>query len=197
MLNIGVLVSGGGTNLQAIIDETLAGNINGKVRVVISNKENAYGLERARQNNIDAVFETDEDNIIKVLEEYNVDLVILAGYLKIISPKFVDKFRNKIINIHPSLIPSFCGGGYYGQRVHQAVIDSGVKITGATVHFVDEGTDTGPIIMQDTVEVKDNDDAQTLSKRVLEIEHRILKKSISLFCENKLSIQGRRVFINE
>jgi len=197
MLNIGVLVSGGGTNLQAIIDETLAGNINGKVRVVISNKENAYGLERARQNNIDAVFETDEDNIIKVLEEYNVDLVILAGYLKIITPKFVDKFRNKIINIHPSLIPSFCGGGYYGQRVHQAVIDSGVKITGATVHFVDEGTDTGPIIMQDTVEVKDNDDAQTLSKRVLEIEHRILKKSISLFCENKLSIQGRRVFINE
>jgi len=197
MLNIGVLVSGGGTNLQAIIDETLDGNINGKVKVVISNKQNAYGLERARQNNIDAVFETDEDNIIKVLEEYNVDLVILAGYLKIISPKFVDKFRNKIINIHPSLIPSFCGGGYYGQRVHQAVIDSGVKITGATVHFVDEGTDTGPIIMQDTVEVKDNDDAQTLSKRVLEIEHRILKKSISLFCENKLSIQGRRVFINE
>jgi len=197
MLNIGVLVSGGGTNLQAIIDETLAGNINGKVKVVISNKQNAYGLERARQNNIDAVFETDEDNIIKVLEEYNVDLVILAGYLKIITPKFVDKFRNKIINIHPSLIPSFCGGGYYGQRVHQAVIDSGVKITGATVHFVDEGTDTGPIIMQDTVEVKDNDDAQTLSKRVLEIEHRILKKSISLFCENKLSIQGRRVFINE
>ena len=197
MLNIGVLVSGGGTNLQAIIDETLDGNINGKVKVVISNKQNAYGLERARQNNIDAVFETDEDNIIKVLEEYNVDLVILAGYLKIITPKFVDKFRNKIINIHPSLIPSFCGGGYYGQRVHQAVIDSGVKITGATVHFVDEGTDTGPIIMQDTVEVKDNDDAQTLSKRVLEIEHRILKKSISLFCENKLSIQGRRVFINE
>ena len=197
MLNIGVLVSGGGTNLQAIIDETLAGNINAKVKVVISNKENAYGLERARQNNIDAVFETDEEKIIKVLEEHNIDLVVLAGYLKIISSKFVDKFRNKIINIHPSLIPSFCGGGYYGQRVHQAVIDSGVKITGATVHFVDEGTDTGPIIMQDTVEVKDNDDAQTLSKRVLEIEHRILKKSISLFCENKLSIQGRRVFINE
>jgi len=197
MLNIGVLVSGGGTNLQAIIDETLDGNINGKVKVVISNKQNAYGLERARQNNIDAVFETDEDNIIKVLEEHNIDLVVLAGYLKIISPNFVNKFRNKIINIHPSLIPSFCGGGYYGQRVHQAVIDSGVKITGATVHFVDEGTDTGPIIMQDTVEVKDNDDAQTLSKRVLEIEHRILKKSISLFCENKLSIQGRRVFINE
>ena len=197
MLNIGVLVSGGGTNLQAIIDETLAGNINGKVKVVISNKENAYGLERARQNNINTVFETDEDRIIEVLKEHNIDLVVLAGYLKIISPKFVNEFRNKMINIHPSLIPSFCGKGYYGQKVHQGVIDYGAKVTGATVHFVDEGADTGPIIMQETVVVKDNDDASSLAKRVLEIEHKILKKSISLFCENKLSIQGRRVFINE
>lgn len=197
MLNIGVLVSGGGTNLQAIIDETLAGNINGKVKVVISNKENAYGLERARQNNINAIFETNEDRIIEVLKEHNIDLVVLAGYLKIISPKFVNEFRNKMINIHPSLIPSFCGKGYYGQKVHQGVIDYGAKVTGATVHFVDEGADTGPIIMQETVVVKDNDDASSLAKRVLEIEHKILKKSISLFCENKLSIQGRRVFINE
>ena len=197
MLNIGVLVSGGGTNLQAIIDETLAGNINGKVKVVISNKENAYGLERARQNNINTVFETDEDRIIEVLKEHNIDLVVLAGYLKIISPKFVNEFRNKMINIHPSLIPSFCGKGYYGQKVHQGVIDYGAKVTGATVHFVDEGADTGPIIMQETVVVKDDDDASSLAKRVLEIEHTILKKSISLFCENKLSIQGRRVFINE
>ena len=197
MLNIGVLVSGGGTNLQAIIDETLAGNINGKVKVVISNKENAYGLERARQNNINAVFETDEDRIIEVLKEHNIDLVVLAGYLKIISPKFVNEFRNKMINIHPSLIPSFCGKGYYGQKVHQGVIDYGAKVTGATVHFVDEGADTGPIIMQETVVVKDDDDASSLAKRVLETEHTILKKSISLFCENKLSIQGRRVFINE
>ena len=197
MLNIGVLVSGGGTNLQAIIDETLAGNINGKVKVVISNKENAYGLERARQNNINTVFETDEDRIIEVLKEHNIDLVVLAGYLKIISPKFVNEFRNKMINIHPSLIPSFCGKGYYGQKVHQGVIDYGAKVTGATVHFVDEGADTGPIIMQETVLVKDDDDASSLAKRVLEIEHKILKKSISLFCENKLSIQGRRVFINE
>ncbi|MDU4934853.1 MAG: phosphoribosylglycinamide formyltransferase [Peptostreptococcaceae bacterium] len=197
MLNIGVLVSGGGTNLQAIIDETLAGNINGKVKVVISNKENAYGLERARQNNINTVFETDEDRIIEVLKEHNIDLVVLAGYLKIISPKFVNEFRNKMINIHPSLIPSFCGKGYYGQKVHQGVIDYGAKVTGATVHFVDEGADTGPIIMQETVVVKDDDDASSLAKRVLEIEHKILKKSISLFCENKLSIQGRRVFINE
>ena len=197
MLNIGVLVSGGGTNLQAIIDETLAGNINGKVKVVISNKENAYGLERARQNNIEAVFETDEEKIIKVLREHNIDLVVLAGYLKIISPKFVNEFRNKMINIHPSLIPSFCGKGYYVQKVLQGVIDHGAKVTGATVHFVDEGADTGPIIMQEAVVVKDDDDVSSLAKRVLEIEHKILKKSIRLFCENKLSIQGRRVFINE
>ena len=164
MLNIGVLVSGGGTNLQAIIDETLAGNINGKVKVVISNKENAYGLERARQNNINTVFETDEDRIIEVLKEHNIDLVVLAGYLKIISPKFVNEFRNKMINIHPSLIPSFCGKGYYGQKVHQGVIDYGAKVTGATVHFVDEGADTGPIIMQETVVVKDDDDASSLQK---------------------------------
>ena len=197
MLNIGVLVSGGGTNLQAIIDETLAGNINGKVKVVISNKENAYGLERARQNNIEAIFETDEDKIIETLKDRDIDLVVLAGYLKIISPKFVNEFRNKMINIHPSLIPSFCGKGYYGQKVHQGVLDYGVKVTGATVHFVDEGADTGPIIMQETVEVKDDDDVNSLAKRVLHVEHKILKKSISLFCENKLSIHGRRVFINE
>ena len=197
MLNIGVLVSGSGTNLQAIIDETLLGNIKGKVKVVISNKENAYALERAKQNNINAFFETNEDKIIEILKNNDIDLVVLAGYLKIISPRFVNKFRNKMINIHPSLIPSFCGKGYYGQKVHQGVIDYGAKITGATVHFVDEGADTGPIIMQEAIIVKEDDDAISLSKRVLEIEHKILKKSISLFCESKLSIQGRRVFINE
>ena len=164
MLNIGVLISGGGTNLQAIIDETKSGGINGTVKLVISNKENAYGLERARLSKIKAVYETDED---------------------------------KIINIHPSLIPSFCGKGYYGEKVHQGVIDYGAKVTGATVHFVDEGADTGAIIMQEAVNVEQDDDAKSLAKRVLEVEHRILKESIRLFCENKLSIQGRRVFINE
>lgn len=197
MLNIGVLISGGGTNLQAIIDETKSGGINGKVKLVISNKEDAYGLERARLSKIKAVYETDEDKIIGLLKENNIDLIVLAGYLKIITPKFVDEFRNKIINIHPSLIPSFCGKGYYGEKVHQGVIDYGAKVTGATVHFVDEGADTGAIIMQETVNVEQDDDAKTLSKRVLEVEHRILKESIRLFCENKLSIQGRRVFINE
>ena len=197
MLNIGVLISGGGTNLQAIIDETKSGGINGTVKLVISNKENAYGLERARLSGIKAIYETDEDKIIGLLKENNIDLVVLAGYLKIITPKFVDEFRNKIINIHPSLIPSFCGKGYYGEKVHQGVIDYGAKVTGATVHFVDEGADTGAIIMQETVNVEQDDDAKSLAKRVLEVEHRILKESIRLFCENKLSIQGRRVFINE
>jgi len=197
MLNIGVLVSGSGTNLQSIIDETKFGGIKGDVKVVISNKENAYALQRARHNNIEAVYETNEDEIIRVLKENNVNLVVLAGYLKIISPKFVNEFRNKIINIHPSLIPSFCGEGYYGEKVHQGVIDYGVKVTGATVHFVDEGADTGPIIMQDIVMVSQDDDAKSVAKKVLEVEHRILNNSIKLFCENKLSIQGRRVFINE
>lgn len=197
MLNIGVLISGGGTNLQAIIDETKSGAINGTVKLVISNKEDAYGLERARLSGIKAVYETDEDKIIELLKENNIDLIVLAGYLKIITPKFVDEFRNKIINIHPSLIPSFSGKGYYGEKVHQGVIDYGAKVTGATVHFVDEGADTGAIIMQETVNVEQDDDAKSLAKRVLEVEHRILKESIRLFCENKLSIQGRRVFINE
>ena len=197
MLNIGVLISGGGTNLQAIIDETKSGGINGTVKLVISNKENAYGLERARLSGIKAVYETNEDKILGLLKENNIDLIVLAGYLKIITPKFVDEFRNKIINIHPSLIPSFCGKGYYGEKVHQGVIDYGAKVTGATVHFVDEGADTGAIIMQETVNVEQDDDAKSLAKRVLEVEHRILKESIRLFCENKLSIQGRRVFINE
>lgn len=197
MLNIGVLISGGGTNLQAIIDETKAGRINGIVKLVISNKEDAYGLERARLSGIEAVYEIDENKIIEILKENNIDLIVLAGYLKIITPKFVDEFRNKIINIHPSLIPSFCGKGYYGEKVHQGVIDYGVKVTGATVHFVDEGADTGAIIMQETVNVEQDDDVKSLAKRVLEVEHRILKESIRLFCENKLSIQSRRVFINE
>ena len=197
MLNIGVLISGGGTNLQAIIDETKSGGINGTIKLVISNKENAYGLERARLSGIKAVYETNEDKIIGLLKENNIDLIVLAGYLKIITPKFVDEFRNKIINIHPSLIPSFCGKGYYGEKVHKGVIDYGAKVTGATVHFVDEGADTGAIIMQEAVNVEQDDDAKSLAKRVLEVEHRILKESIRLFCENKLSIQGRRVFINE
>lgn len=197
MVKIGVLISGGGTNLQAVIDGCENKSINGEVRVVISNKENAYGLERARNHNIKAICEKDEDKIIEVLKENEIELVILAGYLKIVSPKLVNEYRNKIINIHPSLIPAFCGKGYYGKKVHQGVIDYGAKVTGATVHFVDEGADTGPIIMQKTVEVKQDDDIKKLAKRVLEVEHEILTKSISMFCENKLTVNGRRVYIND
>ena len=197
MVKIGVLISGGGTNLQAVIDGCENKSINGEVRVVISNKEEAYGLERARNHKITAICEKDENKIIEILKENEVELVILAGYLKIVSPKLVDEYRNKIINIHPSLIPSFCGKGYYGEKVHQGVIDYGAKVTGATVHFVDEGADTGPIIMQKTVEVKQDDDAKKLAERVLEVEHEILTKSISMFCENKLTVNGRRVYIND
>ena len=197
MVKIGVLISGGGTNLQAVIDGCENKFINGEVRVVISNKENAYGLERARNHNIKAICEKDENKIIEVLKENEIELVILAGYLKIVSPKLVNEYRNKIINIHPSLIPAFCGKGYYGKKVHQGVIDYGAKVTGATVHFVDEGADTGPIIMQKTVEVKQDDDIKKLAKRVLEVEHEILTKSISMFCENKLTVNGRRVYIND
>ena len=197
MVKIGVLISGGGTNLQAIIDGCENKSINGEVKVVISNKEEAYGLERARNHNITAICEKDENKIIEILKENEVELVILAGYLKIVSPKLVNEYRNKIINIHPSLIPAFCGKGYYGQKVHQGVIDYGAKVTGATVHFVDEGADTGPIIMQKTVEVKQDDDAKKLAERVLEVEHEILTKSISMFCENKLTVNGRRVYIND
>lgn len=197
MVKIGVLISGGGTNLQAIIDGCENKSINGEVRVVISNKEEAYGLERARNHKITAICEKDENKIIEILKENEVELVILAGYLKIVSPKLVNEYRNKIINIHPSLIPAFCGKGYYGEKVHQGVIDYGAKVTGATVHFVDEGADTGPIIIQKTVEVKQDDDAKKLAERVLEVEHEILTKSISMFCENKLTVNGRRVYIND
>lgn len=197
MLRIGVLISGGGTNLQAVIDNCENQTIKGEVKVVISNKSEAFGLQRAKKHNIKAVFENEEDKIIEILKENKVDLVILAGYLKIISPKLVNEYKNRIINIHPSLIPAFCGKGYYGDKVHQGVIDYGAKVTGATVHFVDEGADTGPIIMQKTVEVKQDDDAKKLAARVLDVEHEILTKSIEMFCENKLTVQGRRVYIND
>lgn len=202
---IGVLVSGGGTNLQSIIDNINTGNINGKICVVISNKIDAYGLERARLNGIDAVYvnsndfsSTEEfnDKIIQELLDRNIDLVVLAGYLKILSQRFVSIFNNRIINIHPSLIPSFCGKGYYGIKVHQAVIKYGTKFSGATVHFVDENADTGAIIMQDIVKVDDDDTPESLQKKVLQIEHRILPEAIKLFCDDKIIINNRKVTIN-
>lgn len=196
-MNIGVLISGSGTNLQAVIDNIKSGNINAQISVVISNKRSAYGLERAKTENIPAIFvskkqarsnENFNKHILEVLAEHKVDLVVLAGYLSILTPEFIKTYRNKIINIHPSLIPSFCGNGFYGLKVHEAAADAGVKISGATVHFVDEGTDTGPIILQDTVKLSGIEKAEEIQQKVLKIEHELLPKAVKLFCENKLEI---------
>ena len=196
MKNIAVLVSGGGTNLQSIIDAVEAGRINGQIKLVISNKEGAYGLERAKNHNIRAVFEKDEQAIIDIMKESQIDLVVLAGFLKILGPNFTKEFENRIINIHPSLIPSFCGKGYYGLRVHEAAVEYGVKVSGATVHFVDENADTGPIIRQETVEVLPEDSPQDLQQRVLKIEHRILSQVVADYCDDKIRVVGRKVFID-
>ncbi|WP_304194449.1 phosphoribosylglycinamide formyltransferase [Peptostreptococcus stomatis] len=196
MKNIAVLVSGGGTNLQSIIDAVEAGRINGQIKLVISNKEGAYGLERAENHNIRAVFEKDEQAIIDIMKESQIDLVVLAGFLKILGPNFTKAFENRIINIHPSLIPSFCGKGYYGLRVHEAAVEYGVKVSGATVHFVDENADTGPIIRQETVEVLPEDSPEDLQQRVLKIEHRILSQVVADYCDDKIKVVGRKVFID-
>lgn len=203
-IKIGVLISGGGTNLQTIIDNTLNGTINGEVSLVISNKKEAYGLTRAENAKIKNLFIDPKD--FPSMEDYNraliqefkkrdIQLIVLAGYLKVLSKDFIENFQY-IINIHPSLIPSFCGKGYYGERVHEKVLEYGVKITGATVHFVDEGTDTGPIILQDIVRVQDYDTVETLQRKVLQVEHRLLPEALKLFCDNRLKIEGRRVRIN-
>ncbi|NLX70027.1 MAG: phosphoribosylglycinamide formyltransferase [Clostridiales bacterium] len=206
MMRIGVLISGGGTNLQALIDGIESGYIPGEIAVVISNRSTAYGLERARMHGIPAkcILKKDYNNdqafnaaILETLKEHNVELVVLAGYLSILSPDVVKAYPNRIINIHPSLIPAFCGKGYYGQKVHRAVLEYGVKVTGATVHFVDEGTDTGPIILQQPVMVKDDDDINSLAQRVLEVEHQLLCRAVKLFIEGRITVRGRKVSINE
>ena len=209
MLNkarIAVLVSGGGTNLEALLNAQEAGALpHVEIVLVLSSNPEAYALERAKRRGVPAIplsrkqlgQEPFEAALMEALTQYRVDLVVLAGFLSILSADFVRRWPDRIVNVHPSLIPAFCGKGYYGEKVHQGVIDYGAKVTGATVHFVDEGADTGAIIMQEAVNVEQDDDAKSLAKRVLEVEHRILKESIRLFCENKLSIQGRRVFINE
>lgn len=204
MLNIGVLVSGNGSNLQSIIDSIEKSYIDGRISVVISNKPQAYGFERARKAGIptaafDSKSMTNEElnnRILDSLKYYNVELVVLAGYLSILSGSIIKEYKNAIINIHPSLIPSFCGSGYYGLRVHKSVIEYGAKISGCTVHFVDEGTDTGPIILQKAVEVMDDDTPETLQKRILEYEHKLLPEAIKLIGEGRVSISGRRVKIN-
>ncbi len=189
-MRFGVLVSGGGTNLQAIMDAMDAGKItNATLEVVISNKKDAYALERAKNKGIEAVavspkdYETrDEFNkaLLETIDSYNLDLIVLAGFLVVLPAELVKKYENKIINIHPSLIPSFCGDGFYGLKVHEKALERGVKITGATVHFVDEGTDTGPIIKQKAVAVREDDTPETLQRRVMEeAEWQILPEVIN------------------
>ena len=197
MLRIGVLVSGGGTNLQAIIDALKAGIItNASIEIVISNNPNAYALERAKNNGINAEcispkdFESREefnDALINRLDECNLDLIVLAGCMVVLPAKLIEKYRNKIINIHPALIPAFCGKGFYGLHVHEEVLKRGVKLTGATVHFVDEGTDTGPIILQKAVEVKNDDTPEILQRRVMEeAEWKILPRAIDEIANGKI-----------
>lgn len=199
MLKLAVLVSGGGTNLQAIIDSIEKGSIqNAKIEVVISNKKDAYALERAKQHNIKAVCLSPKDYaqrkdfdraLCDMLESYQVDLVVLAGYLVIVPEIVIQRYTNKMINIHPSLIPSFCGMGYYGLKVHESVLARGNKVTGATVHFVDEGTDTGPIILQKAVSVQDADTPELLQKRVMEeAEWSILPEAIDLIANDKIEV---------
>lgn len=183
-LRLGVLVSGGGTNLQSVIDAVENGTLQSQVVCVISNKETAYGLERARKHHIPAYFinpkeEGYDDKVFEVLKEQEVDLVILAGYLKILNQDLVDAYKGRIINIHPSLLPKFGGKGFYGIHVHEAVIAAGEKESGATVHFVDGGIDTGKTILQKKLEVMADDTAESLQKRILDqIEHKILVEAI-------------------
>ena len=195
MIRVGVLVSGGGTNLQAIIDAVKNKTItNASLEVVISNKKDAYALTRAKENNIAAEcvcvkdYETREEfnkALIEKIDSYNLDLIVLAGFLVVLPPELIAKYRNRIINIHPSLIPSFCGNGFYGLHVHEKALERGVKVTGATVHFVDEGTDTGPIIYQKAVEVLPDDTPETLQKRVMEqAEWKILQRNCKQFIVN-------------
>lgn len=196
MLNIAVCVSGGGTDLQSIIDACEAGKINGQIRLVISNRKKAYGLERARLHGIQAEWIKDEDEILKRFEEEKIDVVVLAGYLAIVGDKLLEQYKNRIINIHPSLIPSFCGPGFYGMHVHEAVFKRGVKVSGATVHFVNGEVDGGPIILQRAVDISDLETPEDIQARVLEIEHEILPEAVALYCEGRVSVENERVKIS-
>ena len=199
MINIGVLVSGRGTNLQSIIDAIREGKIEGRISIVISDNRKAFALKRAEKSNIETryidfkSFKNREDydkKIVEYLKEKDVDLVVLAGYMRILSPYFIKMYKNRIMNIHPALLPSF--PGLHAQR--QAV-EYGVKVSGCTVHFVDEGVDSGPIILQKAVEVEDSDTEESLAERILKEEHQIYPRAIQLFSEGKLVIKGRKVYI--
>ncbi|MBR0382626.1 MAG: phosphoribosylglycinamide formyltransferase [Eubacterium sp.] len=208
MLKIAVLVSGGGTNLQAVMDAIDSGKITGaSIKTVISNNADAYALERARKHGAEALTISPRDYadredfnkaLLEALISREIDLVVLAGYLVVVPPAVISAFENRIINIHPSLIPSFCGKGCYGLHVHEMALERGVKVSGATVHFVDEGTDTGPIIMQKAVAVEPDDTPQTLQRRIMEeAEWVILPETVNLIANGKVHVEGRKVIISE
>ena len=199
---LAVFVSGGGSNMQAIMDAIARGEICGEICLVISSRADAYALVRAQNSGIETYVldkgmsrEMQDEKILSLLKEQRIDYCILAGYLSIVSPKMIEEYRNRIVNIHPSLIPSFCGKGYYGHHVHQAVLDYGAKVSGCTVHFVDEGTDTGAIILQQAVPVEQEDTADTLAARILVQEHLLIVRAVRFLCEERLSVEGRRVRI--
>ena len=203
-LKIAVLASGEGTNLQAIIDAIKEGGLKAEIRAVISNNSGSGALRRARKEGLFGLHlshkqfiapEEFDQELLKVLGEREVELVCLAGYMKLLSPRVIGAYRNRILNIHPALLPAFGGKGMFGQRVHQAVIEYGVKLTGVTVHIVDEKYDHGPIVLQRAVPVLDDDDAESLSQRVLEVEHRLYAEAINLFAEGRVKVEGRRVKI--
>lgn len=205
-LNLVVLASGGGTNLQAIIDNIEAGKVDAQIRAVISNNSKSGALERARKYNIPDIhlshkqFATPEEfdqKLLSILKEKETDLVVLAGYMKMLSPTVIREYRNRIINIHPALLPSFGGEGMYGIHVHEAVIKSGVKVTGVTVHTVDEVYDHGPILFQKCVPVSSDDTPEGLQQKVLPHEHEAYSKVIQLFAEGKIEIKDNRAFIKE
>ncbi len=207
MLDVVVLVSGGGTNLQAIIDAVESGGItNTRIAGVISNNKNAYALERAKKHGIESRCVSPKDftsreefneRFQEAVEEWKPDLIVLAGFLVVIPPSMIERYRNRIINIHPSLIPAFCGTGFYGLKVHEAALKRGVKVVGATVHFVDEGTDTGPIILQKAVEVEPQDTPEILQRRVMEqAEWKILPEAIDLIANGKVSVSGGRAVVS-
>ena len=207
MKNIAVLVSGGGTNLQAIIDEIESGGItNAGISIVVSSSDKAFALQRAVRHNIKSVVlkksdfaDSDELDraLVKTLDNHNIDLVVLAGYLRILGKEVVAKYANRIINVHPSLIPAFCGDGFYGLRVHEAALEFGAKVSGATVHFVNEITDGGAIIMQKAIYIQEDDTPETLQKRIMEqAEWELLPNlTIDLFCNDKIEVDGRKVKI--
>lgn len=196
MVNIAVFVSGGGTNLQALIDACNENKINGEIKLVISSKANAYGLTRAANSGIKGVYTKDDDVIIEELIKEDIDLIVLAGYLAIVSEKLINKYENKIINIHPSLIPSFCGPGFYGHHVHEAVYKRGVKLSGATVHFVSAVVDGGPIILQEAIDISNCNSPEEIAKLILtNVEHKLLVKAVSLYCEGKIEVINERVYI--